>query len=160
MRILAVSDTHGRHTNLDRILREAGPIDMFIHMGDVEGGEYYMDSVIECEKHFVAGNNDFFTDLPRMEEFYIGKKKVFITHGHQYGVSAGTGEIKKAGLARGVDIVMFGHTHRPFLEVEEDITVLNPGSVSYPRQSGRKASYMILEMDDEGEITYHQRYLE
>ena len=36
MRILIVSDTHGRHQALDRALEEAGAIDMFIHLGDVE----------------------------------------------------------------------------------------------------------------------------
>ena len=41
---------------------------------------------------------------------------------------------------------MFGHTHRPYLDQGKEITVLNPGSVSYPRQEGRKGSYMIMEM--------------
>ena len=30
MRVLIISDTHGRHTGLDRVLEEAGEIDMFI----------------------------------------------------------------------------------------------------------------------------------
>ena len=38
MRVLIVSDTHGRHRGLDRALQEAGDIDMLIHLGDVEGG--------------------------------------------------------------------------------------------------------------------------
>ena len=160
MRVLVVSDTHGRHTNLDKILEMVGPMDMFIHLGDVENGEFYLDVVIECEKHIIGGNNDFFSDLPREEEFYIGKKKVFITHGHSYGVSAGTEELKRAGISRGADIVMFGHTHRPYLEVGEEITLLNPGSVSYPRQSGRKASYMIITMDSKGELSYQQQFLD
>lgn len=159
MRILVVSDTHGRHTNLDRILLEAGKIDLFIHLGDVEDGDIYINAVVECEKHIVGGNNDYFSDLPREEEFFIGTHKVFITHGHQYGVSYETESIKKAGREKGADIVMFGHTHRPFLEIGEDITLLNPGSVSYPRQKGRKASYMILETDKQGVITYQQCYL-
>ena len=33
MRVLIVSDTHGRHGNLDRALEEAGEIDVFIHLG-------------------------------------------------------------------------------------------------------------------------------
>lgn len=160
MKVLVVSDTHGRHTNLDRILQEVGKIDMFVHLGDVEDGDVYIDVVVECEKHIVGGNNDYFSSLPREEEFYIGTHKVYITHGHQYSVSYETESIKKAGLERGADIVMFGHTHTPFLEVGEDITLLNPGSVSYPRQKGRQPSYMILEMDKKGEITYRQCYLE
>ena len=65
MRVLIVSDTHGRHTSLDRALKEAGEIDMFIHLGDVEGGEYYINAVVPCEKHIVRGNNDFFSHLDR-----------------------------------------------------------------------------------------------
>ena len=44
---------------------------MFIHLGDVEGGEDYLEAVVECEKHIIRGNNDFFTELPREEEFEI-----------------------------------------------------------------------------------------
>ena len=55
MRVLIVSDTHGKHTNLDRALRAAGEIDMFIHLGDVEGGEDYIEAVVECEKTYRKG---------------------------------------------------------------------------------------------------------
>ena len=41
---------------------------------------------------------------------------------------------------RRLDIVMYGHTHRPFYEVEKkegdkDLIVLNPGSLSYPART-------------------------
>ena len=38
MKILIVSDTHAKHGNLDYVLEQAGSIDLFIHLGDVEGG--------------------------------------------------------------------------------------------------------------------------
>ena len=44
MRVLIVSDTHGKHTGLDRALEDAGEIDVFIHLGDVEGGEDYLNA--------------------------------------------------------------------------------------------------------------------
>ncbi len=160
MRVLIISDTHGRHTGLDRALEEAGDIDLFIHLGDVEGGEEYINAVVDCEKHMVRGNNDFFSDLPREEEFYIGKYKVFITHGHAYYVSLNPEYITEEGAARKADIVMFGHTHKPYLEQKDGITVLNPGSISFPRQEGRKGSYMIMEIDEGGEPSFEQRYLE
>lgn len=160
MRILIVSDTHGRHANLDRALEEAGAIDMFIHLGDVEGGETYIDAVVGCEKHLVAGNNDFFSDLPREKEICIGKYRAFITHGHSYYVSLGPEHIREEGKARKVDLVMFGHTHKPYLSREEGITVLNPGSLSYPRQEGRRGSYLMMEIDDgTGEMRFEQRFL-
>ena len=88
----------------------------------------------------IRGNNDFFSYLPAEEEFWIGKKKVFITHGHSYYVSMETEQIREEGAARNADIIMFGHTHRPYFEERDGITVLNPGSLSFPRQEGRKSS--------------------
>ena len=160
MRVLIVSDTHGRHGGLDRALQEAGNIDMLIHLGDVEGGETYIDAVADCEKHIIRGNNDFFSELPREEEFYIGSHKVFITHGHAYYVSLDPEYIREEGKARGAEIVMFGHTHRPFFEDDNGIIVLNPGSLSFPRQEGRNGSYIILEMDEDGGLEFSQKYLE
>ena len=160
MRVLIVSDTHGRHGGLDRALQEAGNIDMLIHLGDVEGGETYIDAVADCEKHIIRGNNDFFSELPREEEFCIGSHKVFITHGHAYYVSLDPEYIREEGKARGAEIVMFGHTHRPFFEDDNGIIVLNPGSLPFPRQEGRKGSYMILEMDQDGGLDFSQKYLE
>ncbi|MGC4018353.1 MAG: metallophosphoesterase [Muricomes sp.] len=160
MRVLIVSDTHGNHRNLDKVLELVPDIDMFIHLGDVEGGEEYLDAVLDCEKHLVRGNNDFFSELPKEEEFYIGKYKVFISHGHMSYVSLNMEHIKEEGKARGVDLVMFGHTHKPYLYQDEDIILLNPGSVSFPRQEGRRGSYMIMEIDEKENLNFQQCYLD
>ena len=158
MKILIVSDTHGRHQALDRALEEAGKIDMFIHLGDVEGGEDYLEAVVECEKHIIRGNNDFFTELPREEEFEIGPYHAFITHGHYYYVSMDVDTIIEEARSRNADIVMFGHTHKPYIEIDEDVTILNPGSVSYPRQPDHMPTFLIMEIDDEGEAHYGHGY--
>ena len=158
MKILIVSDTHGRHRNLEEVLDREGPIDMLVHLGDVEGGEDYICALADCETHIIAGNNDFFSDLSREQEFFIGKYRVFITHGHSYYVSMGTKELKKEARRRGVDIVMYGHTHVPYIEIGDDVTILNPGSISYPRQPGRKPTFLIMEIDEEGQAHYAHGY--
>lgn len=160
MRILIVSDTHGRHRGLDRALEETGEIDVFIHLGDVEGDEDYINALICCEKHMVRGNNDFFSELPREEEFYLDKYKIFITHGHVYQVSLDPEYIIEEGRARKADIVMYGHTHRPFFVRRDEITVLNPGSLSYPRQDGHKGSYVLMEISSDGQVSFEQRFLD
>ena len=159
-KILIVSDTHGKHTYLEKVLEDVKPIDMLIHCGDVEGGEETIQKLADCPVHMVAGNNDFFSDLPREEEFTIGKYNVLLTHGHYYYISMGTDMLKEDARARGFDLVMFGHTHRPYLEYAKDITVLNPGSISYPRQEGRRPSYMIMDIDRLGEAHFTLRYVE
>ena len=67
--------------------------------------------------------------------------------------------IKEDARARGFDIVMFGHTHRPYLEQDREIVVLNPGSLSYPRQEGRKPSYIIMDLDREGQAHFTINYI-
>ena len=107
----------------------------------------------------VTGNNDFFSDLPAEKEFQIGKYKIWLTHGHTYYVSMNNEYIKREAKARGVDIVMYGHTHRPVLDVEADLITLNPGSLTYPRQEGRKPSYILMEVDESGEAHFTLKYL-
>ena len=160
MKILIVSDTHGKEENLDRVLEEIGKLDCLIHLGDVEGQEDYIEAVAECPVHMVSGNNDFFSDLPREEDFWLEDYHVLITHGHYYGVSAGTGRLEDEAREREFDIVMYGHTHIPDLREEEDLTILNPGSISYPRQYGHKPSYIIMEIDEMGDAHYTIHYME
>ena len=159
MKILIVSDTHGRHGNLDEVLEREGKIDMLLHLGDVEGDEHYIEAVAECPVHLLAGNNDFFSYLPGEKEIKIGKYKVFMTHGHGYYVSMNTRRLRDEARARGVDIVMFGHTHKPYIDVEGDLKVINPGSLSYPRQEGRRASYVVMEINANGNANFELKFV-
>ena len=84
MKVVIVSDTHGSHRNLEKVLEEEKPMDMLIHLGDVEGGEDYITALADCPTHIVRGNNDFFSDLPGEEEFMMGGYHMFISHGHYY----------------------------------------------------------------------------
>lgn len=132
MKILIVSDTHRRDDNLKKVINDNLPLDMLIHLGDVEGSEQYIPEWVnpECEMQMVRGNNDFFSALDREREIQIGKYKVLLTHGHYYNVSLGTEQLVEDAKERGFDIAMFGHTHRPYFDDSQGIIVLNPGSLS------------------------------
>ena len=71
MKILIVSDTHGRDWGLEEAIEKEAPFDMLVHCGDVEGREFYVEAMAGCPCCIVAGNNDFFSDLPREDEFKI-----------------------------------------------------------------------------------------
>ena len=159
MRILIVSDTHKSHRNLERVLQKETGIDMMIHLGDVEGAEDYIEALAGCPVHMVGGNNDFFSDLPKEEEFDVEGRHIFITHGHYYYVAMSEERLKEEARERGADIVMYGHTHKPSLTREEDLITLNPGSVAYPRQQGRRPSYMVMELEPEGEVKISQEWV-
>lgn len=159
MKILVVSDTHGKHANLEKVVERETPFDLMIHLGDAEGQEDYIEELAGCPLEVVAGNNDFFSTLPREKELRIGAYKILITHGHYYYVSAGIEDIKKEAAARNFDIVMFGHTHRPIIDYGKDIIAMNPGSLSYPRQEGKQPSYIVMDLDADGKAHFEIRYL-
>ncbi len=159
MKLLIVSDTHRRNENYIKVLKKVAPVDMVIHCGDIEGSEYLIAESAGCPVQMVTGNNDFFSDLPREKEFEIGKYKVWLTHGHNYYVSMGNENIKSEARMRGVDIVMYGHTHKPVVDIEKDLIAVNPGSLTYPRQEGRKPSFIIMDLDKEGNAHFTINYL-
>ena len=161
MKILVVSDTHRKDENLKLVLEQVCPVDMLIHLGDAEGSERFIPEWVNphCFMAMVQGNNDFFSTLKPELEIEIGPHKVFLTHGHYYGVSMGPEGLADEAKSRGCDIAMYGHTHSPFLEEIDGVTVLNPGSLSYPRQEGRRPSYMIINAEEDGQMQYQQMYL-
>lgn len=160
MRILIVSDTHRKNENFLEAVRREKPLDLIIHCGDVEGSEYLVNEAGDCPAYIVMGNNDFFSSLPREVVCEIGNYRVWVTHGHNYYVSMGNETIKKVAKQREMDIVMYGHSHKPVVDESDGVIAVNPGSLSYPRQYDRRPSYILMELDREGKAHFDIRYIE
>ena len=157
MKVLIVSDTHKRDENLRAVIRKELPFDMMIHLGDSEGSEIYFEDWVRderCSVYTVRGNNDFFSGAPSERMIYIGHHRVFLTHGHMYGASMSTARLREEAASRGATIAMFGHSHRPHLARPDGMIVLNPGSLSFPRQADRKGTYLIMTLDEAGEAKF------
>ena len=147
MKVLIISDTHRKNENYFKLLKMHNP-DMVIHCGDAEGSEYALSEAADCPVQIGLGNCDFFSYLPREVDLQIGPFKVWVTHGHNYYVSMGNEVIKREAAARGADIVIYGHTHKPVVDRKGKVIAVNPGSLSYPRQEGRRPSYIIMEVGE------------
>ncbi len=159
MRILIVSDTHQSPHILDRVVAENPDIDMLIHLGDVEDAEEYVRSLVDCPVYILAGNCDGFSDLPDELELDLGGHHAFLAHGHRYLVTLNEQTIREEALQRGADIVMYGHTHKPVCHEDGGLLILNPGSVSYPRQKEKRGSYIVMEIEENGEVHCEIKYL-
>lgn len=160
MKILIVSDTHAQTGELWRVIGKTKPFDLLIHCGDTEGHEDLIRRKADCPCVIVRGNNDYFSAAEPEEILEIGACRLFITHGHRYGVSLGTERLRDEAKARGCNIAVYGHTHRPYLDQSDpELTVLNPGSLAYPRQDGREKSYIVMDIDRFGEPHFTLNYL-
>ncbi len=160
-KLLVVSDSHRYDENLLSVIEAEKPFDALIHLGDVEGSEtrlmYAAGAGVQC--CFVAGNNDFFSQLPPEMEVSFCGTRCFLTHGHNYGVGMDVQRLADEARNRNCSVAMFGHTHRPFLKVVNDVVCVNPGSISYPRQSDRRCSYLVISVSPKGDFEFHEKYL-
>lgn len=164
LRILIMSDSHGRNENVElaiaQVREEIGEFQMLIHLGDV-GDARELESLAGVPCYIVRGNTDYDAKLLNANVIEAGGHRIFATHGHLYQVDMRLDLLRFAALENDCDIAMYGHTHVPYLEEDpDDITILNPGSISKPRQADHRYTYMVMEIEDEDEVTYELRYVE
>ncbi len=151
MRIVVFSDSHNNYFALRDIAQAQPKADVFVHLGDGEREFEYLCTNFPFKELFcVRGNGDFGSLSPTEDMLHLGKKRVFITHGHTYGVKRGLDELKGRALEMKADVVLFGHTHVAMTEYdgETGIYYLNPGSVSLPQHG--PATYGVVDITDAG----------
>ena len=164
MRVLVVSDSHGRNDYVKRAVEQTkktyGTIDVMLHLGDVEDDVEELYEMIPGDVYIVEGNNDFGLDLPEYLRIPLSGHTILMTHGHRQQVHMDLYRLELFAEEQEADIVMYGHTHYPYLEETDDLTILNPGSLTFPRQEGRARTYMVMQMDEDGTVEYLWQELE
>lgn len=148
-KILIVSDTHGDPTWLNHF--DFCKYDYIFHAGDHLMSQSDINAITP---HYVDGNNDW--GGRRLCELEIGNYKFLIVHGDEYITSYSlkgrwTESLERLAQEYHANVLIFGHTHIPFIHKTEDLLVLNPGSMSHSRHNGKKC-YLELEISDNNEI--------
>jgi len=150
MNILIVADSHGDTSSIREAMTRHPEITRVLHCGD---GEADVVSLIagfpSVRFDAVRGNCDLGALFPLQRLLRIDGKRIFMTHGHAYGTKYGVDELVEQGRKDRADAVLFGHTHRPLIEHQGGILLVNPGSIA-GRFPARRATYAILNLSDEG----------
>ncbi len=147
MKILVTSDSHGNRDMLEDVIRRNSKAEVVIFCGDgnedIDGERFVFP-----KKMFIAvkGNCDWYCDNASELEITLCNKKIFISHGHKFGVKQSYNGIIAQGHNINADIVLFGHTHNQYLSVDRNMLVLNPGSIGY------NGEYAIVEINENGNI--------
>lgn len=121
-----ISDTHGllRPEALDRLRGS----DHIIHAGDIGA-----PGIVEALGGLapvtaIRGNvdrGDWAGAYPETRTLTLGGVTIHVVHAVQ--------DLDPGVLARGVGVVVSGHSHRPGIETRDDVLFLNPGSAG-PRR--------------------------
>jgi putative phosphoesterase len=155
MRIGVLSDTHLHRVSRD--LREIldhhlSQVDVLFHVGDYTS-PVVMEFLSSKNFHGVYGNMDplgIRAVLPEKKIVELGGFRFGLIHG--WGSSAGLEE-KVLGQFTDVDVIVYGHSHKPMNDVVQGVLLFNPGTASGYSSYGVH-SIGILECGDtvKGEI--------
>ena len=145
MRLGVISDTHGMlRPQVFEIFRE---VDHILHGGDVGRADLLVELQALAPVTAVYGNSDGLdirARLPQVAEVELDGFSIVVTHGDQFG-SSNPAKLHEA--FPNAEIIVFGHSHRPLLElVDKTVTVMNPGGAGAPR-FGIPPSVGILELE-------------
>lgn len=143
-RIAVFSDTHNMFSRLPLALERVGKVDLLFHLGDFAiDAERIAHELGDVPFFSVKGNNDAGSVYPRVRIERVEDVWIMLLHGDGYHTLYQL--IDKARETR-CSAVLFGHTHVPLLLADGELLVINPGSMSLPRQ-GSKPSCAVLEVE-------------
>jgi putative phosphoesterase len=121
---------------------------------DRELGE---QSVAWTLKHTDQRSKEFMRSLPFDLRFELGGRRVRLVHGSPRKVNEYLFADKPARtferIAAGADcdVLVFGHTHQPWIHEYGGVLFVNCGSVGKPKDGDPRASFALLRLD-EGEV--------
>ncbi|MDO4179132.1 MAG: metallophosphoesterase [Phascolarctobacterium sp.] len=144
MKIGLVSDTHGNVQMMRKIVKEAPPVELWLHAGDHWQDANILAGLFGLRVVAVQGNTDPRSEDVKLDEFLeIEGFKVWLTHGHRYIEGDAKSSIGFWAKQLEQDICVYGHTHIPMNEYYGENLLVNPGSPSRPL-GGSKPSYAVL----------------
>lgn len=143
MKLGLISDTHDF---LDpRIAGLFRGVDHILHGGDVGSPTLLVGLETVAPVTAVLGNTDAGVDLNLTEMVTLGGCK-FLVH-HIVNPHALTDDLQVRIARERPDVVVFGHTHKPFNEVIGGVLFLNPGYAGKQRFALER-SVAILHCDE------------
>ena len=149
---VVISDTHGDMRPIREVIEREKPFDTLVHCGDVEGSLSAFLGVQTFGYLSVRGNCDLLTDDAKELCFQMGGCRIFVTHGHRFHARYGLEGLVLEGRKQRADVILCGHTHVPdiYRDTDSGILLVNPGSLSRPRQSPREKTYAVLTISEGG----------
>jgi putative phosphoesterase len=100
----------------------------------------------------------FMRELPFNLRFELGSQRIHLVHGSPRKVNEYLFEDKPARLyerlaaAESGEVLVFGHTHKPWIHEYGGVLFVNCGSVGKPKDGDPRAAFAILGLGDDGRV--------
>lgn len=147
MRILVLSDSHGNHRNVTKVMQQHPTAEVIIHLGDgAEDLETERYAYPHKSFYQVCGNCDRCCEFPVTQIISVAGQRLLLTHGHAFGVKQTLTELAQYARSNAATIVLYGHTHQPMTRYVDHQYWMNPGALKENR-------YGIIDITDKGIVT-------
>ena len=145
MKILVLSDIHGRTSYAENIMEREQP-DEVIFLGDGLSDVRQIEPFYPRVRfHTVQGNCDFGAEKT-VHVLTLASKTIFCTHGHRFQVKLEREmnyiTLRSAAAAYEADIILFGHTHLPDIVYMDGAVLMNPGAAA-------NGKYGVITLEDD-----------
>ena len=165
MKLIVISDTHGRPSRILEVIERNKSYDALIFLGDGLRDIDYVSVQIHG-LYAVRGNCDSFFADGIGEELFLrfDEYNIMITHGHRYGVKRGIETAAESAARKGADLLLYGHTHTPLekyipagekigeMILQKPLRIFNPGSLG-----DGEGSFGIIEIRGNSILMSHGR---
>jgi putative phosphoesterase len=150
----AIADTHissrrawGALEAVRELFARAG-VGLIVHAGDAGEGRVLSELETVAPVAAVRGNADppeLIERLPDRVWVDIGTRRLLLMHGH-HGKTALTAA--RAAAGPGIDLIVFGHSHKPLIETHNATILFNPGSATERRWNPHFGAGLIRVSDE------------
>lgn len=131
MKVLVLSDSHGRADTMRRAIEAEKPHAM-LYLGDgLSDAERMREEYPLLPITTVPGNCDWgsLDEAERLIE--LDGVRILMLHGHTRGVKYHSMNAYYAAREMGADVLLYGHTHCPLVDYDGTTYTMNPGSIRY-----------------------------
>jgi putative phosphoesterase len=162
MKICVLSDSHYKKGDSSFVIDylRNNNFDAIVHAGDIGDIAFYNAILDLASTYCVAGNCDNEYNhqyFGTRQTINFGKIKLGLIHGNQGKGESMVEKLHNIFKYDKVNVVVFGHTHKPFNQTVDGVLYFNPGSCS---ADAKEPSVGILTVDGEninGEIVYLEK---
>jgi putative phosphoesterase len=120
------------------------------------GCSYVMKELSLATRQLVLNTLDvseinYLRELPLERELTLGGCSFYLTHAvpgdlYRYlDANVSDEELRELVAATSARVIIWGHTHKPWIRKLDDRLIVNPGSIGQPRDGNPQASYAVWE---------------
>lgn len=127
---------------------------------DARARELGERSLVWTKAHTKEVNKAFLRGLPRELRFRAGPHEVLVVHGSPRFLDEYLYEdappdlLQEIFAAHPVDILVVGHTHKPYHRVFGGRHIINAGSAGKPKDGDPRAVYAVVDTADQVRVTF------